>query len=145
MLYRYTTTVLYNKAQQRLEKRMSNTNHFGLFVFSILFCLVSSGWVKKYALYDAKVPDDQKAIALTFDDGPHGTLTPRLLDIFKAKGIKATFFVMGVKVGMHPDIIKRAQDEGHEIANHAWNHPVLSKVCEREHQCIYRDENQLVL
>ena len=67
-------------------------------------------------------------IALTFDDGPHGTLTPKLLDILKEKNVKVTFFVMGVKVAMHPDIIQRAHAEGHEIANHVWDHPVLSKI-----------------
>lgn len=35
---------------------------------------------------------------------------------------------MGVKVGMHPDILRRVHEEGHEIANHSWNHPVLSKI-----------------
>jgi len=57
-----------------------------------------------------------------------GTLTPRLLDILKTKDIRVTFFVMGIKAAMHPDIIKRAHDEGHEIANHAWDHPVLTKI-----------------
>jgi peptidoglycan/xylan/chitin deacetylase (PgdA/CDA1 family) len=69
-----------------------------------------------------------KRIALTFDDGPHGTLTPRLLDVLKQRKAKATFFVMGVKALMHPDILRRAHAEGHEIANHVWDHPVLSKI-----------------
>jgi peptidoglycan/xylan/chitin deacetylase (PgdA/CDA1 family) len=78
-----------------------------------------------YSFDEKKV---QKTIALTFDDGPHGTLTPRLLDVLKAKNVKVTFFVMGIKAVMHPDILKRAHEEGHEIANHVWDHPVLSKI-----------------
>lgn len=39
-----------------------------------------------------------------------------------------TFFVMGIKAVMHPEIVRRAHDEGHEIANHAWDHPVLTKI-----------------
>lgn len=74
----------------------------------------------------------EKLIALTFDDGPHGTLTPRLLDALKSRDVKVTFFVMGVKAVMHPDILERAYNEGHEIANHAWNHPVLSKISRQE-------------
>lgn len=70
----------------------------------------------------------EKYVALTFDDGPHKVLTPRLLDGLKETGAKVTFFVMGVKVDLHPEILKRAIDEGHEVANHAWNHPVLAKV-----------------
>ena len=73
-------------------------------------------------------PTGKKYIALTFDDGPHQILTPKLLDIAKAKGAKFTFFVMGIKVDMHPDIVKRALEEGHEIANHAWDHPILTKL-----------------
>lgn len=69
-----------------------------------------------------------KYIALTFDDGPHKVLTPRLLDGLKDLGAKVTFFVMGIKVDLHPNILKRAMAEGHEVANHAWNHPVLSKL-----------------
>ena len=71
------------------------------------------------AYYSIEQKDDVKNIALTFDDGPHGTLTPRLLDSLKAKDIKVTFFVMGIKADLHPDIVKRAVDEGHEVANHA--------------------------
>ena len=66
-------------------------------------------------------------IALTFDDGPSSNLTPRLLDILKARGIKATFFVLGQCVVANPDILKRAVAEGHEIGNHSWDHKALTK------------------
>jgi len=55
-------------------------------------------------------------------------LTPKLLDILKEKHANVTFFVMGIKVVMHPTIVARANAEGHEIANHVWDHPVLSKI-----------------
>ena len=74
----------------------------------------------------------KKFVALTFDDGPHKVLTPRLLDVLKDKNAKATFFVMGIKAIMHPTIVKRAHQEGHEIANHAWNHPVMTKISREE-------------
>eukprot|EP01036_Dinobryon_divergens_P043048 gene43048-57260_t len=67
-------------------------------------------------------------VVLTFDDGPHAILTPKLLDILKEKKAKATFFVIGLKAKMHPDILRRISEEGHELANHSWNHPVLSKI-----------------
>ena len=66
-------------------------------------------------------------IALTFDDGPSATLTPRLLDMLKARGIKATFFVLGQCVVANPDVLKRAAAEGHEIGNHSWDHKALTK------------------
>jgi len=66
-------------------------------------------------------------VALTFDDGPHATLTPKLLDILKQRGIKATFYVIGQSVAAYPDVVKRAAAEGHEIGNHSWNHTALTK------------------
>ena len=48
-----------------------------------------------------------KNIALTFDDGPHGILTPKLLDILNETNSKATFFIMGVKAHLHPTILRR--------------------------------------
>jgi peptidoglycan-N-acetylglucosamine deacetylase len=67
-------------------------------------------------------------LALTFDDGPHKTNTPRLLDILKSRDVKATFYVIGRNVEAEPDIAKRIVDEGHEIANHTWTHPQLSRL-----------------
>ena len=67
-------------------------------------------------------------IAITFDDGPHGTLTPKLLDLLAARKIKATFFVVGQCVAEYPAIVARAAREGHEIANHSWSHPNLGKM-----------------
>jgi peptidoglycan/xylan/chitin deacetylase (PgdA/CDA1 family) len=69
-------------------------------------------------------------IAMTFDDGPHGVNTPRLLDMLKQRGIKATFFMCGECVAQFPQIVKRIVDEGHEIGNHSWSHPQLSKMGE---------------
>jgi peptidoglycan/xylan/chitin deacetylase (PgdA/CDA1 family) len=71
---------------------------------------------------------DGPFIALTFDDGPSATLTPKLLDLLAARHLKATFFVVGQNAADHPDILKRAVREGHEIANHSWSHPNLAKM-----------------
>ena len=71
---------------------------------------------------------DGPYIAITFDDGPHATLTPKLLDLLAAHHIKATFFVLGECVQQNPDVLKRAAREGHEIANHSWSHPNLGKM-----------------
>ena len=65
-----------------------------------------------HAFYSIEQESSRKNIALTFDDGPHYTLTPRLLDVLKEKNVTVTFFVMGIKVAMHPEIVKRAHDEG---------------------------------
>ncbi|MGC2625519.1 MAG: polysaccharide deacetylase family protein [Candidatus Udaeobacter sp.] len=71
---------------------------------------------------------DGPYIAMTFDDGPSATLTPKLLDILAAHHIKVTFFVLGEMVAEHPEILARAAREGHEIASHSWSHPNLAKM-----------------
>ncbi len=67
-------------------------------------------------------------VALTFDDGPHPSHTPRLLDILKQRNVKATFYVVGTNVSRHPHIIRRMLAEGHEVGNHTVNHPNLSQM-----------------
>lgn len=71
---------------------------------------------------------DGPYIAMTFDDGPNATLTPKLLDLLAARKIKATFFVVGQNAKEYPAILARAAKEGHEIANHSWSHPNLAKM-----------------
>src|SRR5947199_5691310 len=71
---------------------------------------------------------DGPYIAMTFDDGPSATLTPKLLDLLAAHHINATFFVIGENVAEHPEIVALAAQEGHEIANHSWSHPNFGKM-----------------
>jgi peptidoglycan/xylan/chitin deacetylase (PgdA/CDA1 family) len=71
---------------------------------------------------------DGPYIAMTFDDGPSGPNTPRLLDMLKERKIHATFFFVGQCVAEYPDIVKRIVAEGHEIGNHSWSHPDLAKM-----------------
>jgi peptidoglycan/xylan/chitin deacetylase (PgdA/CDA1 family) len=71
---------------------------------------------------------DGPYIAMTFDDGPSATLTPKLLDLLAAHHIKATFFVIGENVAEHPEIVARAAREGHEVGNHSWSHPNFGKM-----------------
>ena len=78
----------------------------------------------------SQVHVDSPVVAMTFDDGPSAVLTPRLLDILKERNIHATFFVLGQLVQEHPEIVRRAIDEGHEVANHSWDHKPLPKLAE---------------
>ncbi|MDO5417964.1 MAG: polysaccharide deacetylase family protein [Lachnospiraceae bacterium] len=68
-----------------------------------------------------------KTIALTFDDGPHETWTPLLLDGLKERGVKATFFLMGENVEGKEEIVKRMAAEGHLIGNHSYCHVQLTR------------------
>lgn len=65
---------------------------------------------------------EEKIAYLTFDDGPTQKATGKVLDILKKEDVKATFFVVGKHVKEHPELVKRAYEEGHYIANHGYNH-----------------------
>ncbi|MDA0635790.1 glycosyltransferase [Nonomuraea sp. MCN248] len=69
-----------------------------------------------------------RTVALTFDDGPDPAWTPRLLDVLKARGAKATFFAVGSKIAAHPELTRRIVAEGHELGNHTYTHPDLAAV-----------------
>ncbi|WP_083194981.1 polysaccharide deacetylase family protein [Pararhodobacter sp. CCB-MM2] len=74
------------------------------------------------------VETSRPRVALTFDDGPHPTNTPMLLDILARYNAKATFYVIGQNARRYPEILRRMVAEGHEIGNHTYTHPVLSRL-----------------
>lgn len=69
-----------------------------------------------------------KKLAITFDDGPDGQWTPKILDILKDKNVPAAFFVIGVDAGKFPRILKREFAEGHAIGNHTYTHPSFDEI-----------------
>lgn len=75
-----------------------------------------------------------RTVALTFDDGPHPTNTPKLLDALKLAGIHATFFMLGQNLATSAGkaILARAAAEGHQIGNHTYTHPDLTKLSEQQ-------------
>ncbi|MEX2577645.1 MAG: polysaccharide deacetylase family protein [Verrucomicrobiales bacterium] len=76
----------------------------------------------------SSVKTDRPFLALTFDDGPHPTHTPRLLDMLKERNVKATFYVVGTNAKAYPEIMRRIVGEGHEIGNHTVTHGNLAKM-----------------
>ena len=78
--------------------------------------------------------EDEKVIALTFDDGPDKDFTPQVLDILKKNNVKATFFLIGANTEQEESkkIVKRMYEEGHLIGNHTYRHVDLSKISGRE-------------
>jgi peptidoglycan/xylan/chitin deacetylase (PgdA/CDA1 family) len=96
---------------------------------AILIVLIQQTCAQMYSkgAYSS-IPTNKNITMLTFDDGPHELITPYILDVLKSKGVHATFYVMGIKAQKFPDIIRRMRDEGHEIANHGWNHLRMTAV-----------------
>lgn len=70
----------------------------------------------------------KKLVALTFDDGPDPNTTPRLLSILKKENIPATFFVLGNRVQFYPEIVRKAEQAGHQIGSHTYNHLNLPEL-----------------
>ncbi|MBP3766922.1 MAG: polysaccharide deacetylase family protein [Prevotella sp.] len=64
----------------------------------------------------------EKAVYLTFDDGPIPEATPFILDTLKAFNIKATFFMVGDNVRKYPELFERIKADGHQVGNHTHNH-----------------------
>lgn len=63
-----------------------------------------------------------RQVALTFDDGPDPRYTPRCLEILKAHGVRATFFLVGQQARRYPDLARRIRADGHDVGNHTWSH-----------------------
>ncbi|UJL46586.1 polysaccharide deacetylase family protein [Virgibacillus sp. NKC19-16] len=70
---------------------------------------------------------EENRVALTFDDGPDMRFTPQVLDVLNRYQVNATFFLMGARAAEYPDIVRRANAEGHAIGNHTYWHPNLAE------------------
>jgi peptidoglycan-N-acetylglucosamine deacetylase len=81
-------------------------------------------WLLKkcFPRYTWSFPSTDGEVYLTFDDGPHPTITPWVLEQLAAYGAKATFFCIGENVMRHPDTYQRIISEGHSVGNHTQNH-----------------------
>jgi peptidoglycan/xylan/chitin deacetylase (PgdA/CDA1 family) len=88
------------------------------FVALIAIALISLSFIP----CSAHALSEQREIYLTFDDGPSRQYTPAILDVLKAHGVKATFFVVGKNVGTCGDIMRRMRREGHTIGAHCHEH-----------------------
>ena len=74
----------------------------------------------------------RKTVALTFDDGPDGTFTPRILDVLANKGVKGTFFLVGKRLDEHPEVVRRIVAEGHAVGNHTFSHMNITRFTLKE-------------
>ncbi|WP_426507223.1 polysaccharide deacetylase family protein [Dactylosporangium sp. McL0621] len=70
------------------------------------------------------------AVALTFDDGPDPVNTPKILEVLRANGVKATFCLVGFRVRDHPELVRQIVAGGHTLCNHSWQH--LTDLAQRD-------------
>ncbi len=99
---------------------MRYRNRTRLLAFFIVCVIVMS-------LLPAVSAAQPKLVALTFDDGP-GPYTERLLNGLEERGVHATFFCLGNRAELYPDLIKRMMRDGHQVANHSYSHPNLNEL-----------------
>ena len=85
-----------------------------------------------------------KKVVLTFDDGPSRAYTPQVLDVLKAEGVRAVFFVLGANAAARPDLVRRMVEEGHEVANHGYSHTVGAALSRDEVEDEVRRTAQVV-
>ncbi len=72
-----------------------------------------------------RIATADRVVALTFDDGPHAEVTPKVLDILRERGVRATFFLIGKYADRHPDVVRRIVADGHAVGCHSYEHSYL--------------------
>lgn len=87
------------------------------------YFLKTPWWVRKiYPSYLWKLPATQKSVYISFDDGPHPTITPWVLAELQKHNAKATFFCVGKNVQQYPDVYQQILETGHAVGNHTYSH-----------------------
>ena len=76
-----------------------------------------------------RAEDNEKLVALTFDDGPSGRFTQKLLDGLEQRGARATFLLCGYRMAQYPALTQRIYEEGHEIGLHGYTHKPMQNMC----------------
>lgn len=80
----------------------------------------------------AQAADSKKYVALTFDDGPSGRFTEKLLDGLALRGAKCTFLLCGYRMEQYPELTQRIFQEGHEIGYHGFSHDSMQQMSRRK-------------
>ena len=83
-------------------------------------------------LYRQGSDPNGRRVVLTFDDGPDPKYTPQILEILKKTGVKATFFLVGSRAELYPELVRRIVREGHEIGNHTYTHPNVGLITDSQ-------------
>jgi peptidoglycan/xylan/chitin deacetylase (PgdA/CDA1 family) len=96
----------------------------GVLFGALLFLVYASASIRSgvYLKAACRLMTDEKAVALTFDDGPDGTMTPQILDVLLAHDVKAVFFCIGRKMKGQERLLRRMVNEGHALGNHSYTH-----------------------
>ena len=111
-----------------------------LFTFVLLCCIAPL--FPRFSFFLPIISSGRKGgrgVALTFDDGPDPKVTPLLLELLARHGVKATFFVTGVRAERYPDIIRAILTAGHAVGNHSYSHSpflMLKRRCTLQREIV---------
>ena len=122
-----------------MYKWLNNWKRKGFYAILILFCgccfigiskktKETEGEIQQKESAEESGVEEKPSIAITFDDGPSGRYTGRLLDGLKERNVKASFFLIGENAEENPELVERIYKEGHLIGNHTYTHCNLSKL-----------------
>jgi peptidoglycan-N-acetylglucosamine deacetylase len=110
-----------------------NRSHFWVILTLLVFFLAAAppgtGWGAEPVDIWAG-PTNQKAVALTFDDGPSPVYTPKIMALLKRYQAHGTFFVMGHQVEQYPSLVQALIQAGHEVGNHSFSHPRFPQIAQ---------------
>jgi len=113
---------------QAAERNLATVHHLGP-VAPLPSRRIAVDTSKDPVFTDGHLAEDE--IALTFDDGPHATRTPRILQILAAAHVEAMFFEIGRNASAHPDVARSVRSAGHTIGSHSFSHPNMTHIDER--------------
>ncbi len=91
-------------------------------IYLIFIFLGAKNICSQFFLKSICKSEDKSKLHLTFDDGPHPVVTPKILKVLKKNNESALFFCIGKNIEKYPDVAKQIVEEGHEIANHSYSH-----------------------
>ncbi len=91
-----------------------------------------------------KIDPEQPMVAITYDDGPHPTITEQVLDALEENYAVATFFMLGENIAGKEEFIKRSKNLGNELCSHSYDHPQLTKLSAKKIQKQMEDTDKLI-
>jgi len=104
---------------------------FGVVVLALLILIGLGAAIPQMRFFGPFVcrgANSRRCVALTFDDGPDERSTPALLEVLREAGVQVTFFCVGHRVVMHPELAARIVREGHLLENHSYAHSKLANI-----------------
>ena len=124
-----------------MYKWLNEWKRKGFYAILILFCgccfigiskktKETEGEIQQKKSVEDSGVKEKPSIAITFDDGPSGRYTGRLLDGLKEKNVKASFFLIGENAEENPELVERIYKEGHLIGNHTYSHVQMTHLSE---------------